>query len=463
MTNASAETLRDSRGLRLGTTSRAAADRADEALWQMMTFADTPRLALQAAREADPGWALPPLLDAGFRLGLNQPDDRVAARELLESAAALASRATARERAHFEALSKLQDGRVSAALRVWDDLLLEHPRDALALHWAHQWDHARGDSASMRLRPARALPEWDDADPLFPCVLGLYAFGLAECHQVSLAEDLGRRAIALAQEQRAGADAPARVPWAVHAVTHAMEMQGRFDDGAIWLRQQQAGWTDGTRFASHLWWHLALFRLEALDVTGALRLIDTHLSGTTLTHGLQCLDAAALYWRLRVMDVEVDALFKDLLRRWAPERGQAGANAFTDWHVVLAMLGAGERAQAEGWVARCAERVMRAEEGARSNHAVARDLGLPLMRALLASERGEHDAAVRGLYLVHESAARLGGSHVRRDLVAQTLMHAAAASKLPHVGRAVLNERCLAKPVTPLTRHWAGKLNVAIA
>ena len=81
MTNASAETLLDSRGLRLGTASRAAADRADEALWQMMTFADTPRLALQAAREADAGWALPLLLDAGFRLGLNQPDDRAAARD----------------------------------------------------------------------------------------------------------------------------------------------------------------------------------------------------------------------------------------------------------------------------------------------------------------------------------------------------------------------------------------------
>ena len=41
--------------------------------------------------------------------------------------------------------------------------------------------------------------------------------------------------------------------------------------------------------------------------------------------------------------------------------------------------------------------------------------------------------------------------------------YSAAASKLPHIGRAVLNERCLAKPVTPLTRHWAGKLGVAIA
>lgn len=461
MTNTSAETLRDSRGLRLGTASRAAADQADEALWQMMTFADTPRLALQAARDADGGWLLPVLLGAGFHLGLNQPDDRAAGRRLLDEAAALAARAPARERAHLDALLALRDGKATAALRIWDDLLLEQPRDALALHWAHQWDHARGDAQGMRLRPARALPEWDDADPLFPCVLGLYAFGLAECQQLGLAEDLGRRAVALAEER--GALSPVRVPWAVHAVTHAMEMQGRFDDGAIWLRQQQAGWTDGTRFASHLWWHLALFRLEALDVTGALRLVDTHLSGAALGHGLQCIDAAALFWRMRVMDVEVDALFKDLLLRWQLDPAQAGVHAFADWHVVLALLGAGERAQAEAWVARCAERVMRAEEGGRSNHAVARDLGLPLMRALLAAERGEQDAAVRGLYLVHESAGRLGGSHVRRDLVAQTLMHCAASSRLAHVGRAVLNERCLAKPVTPLTRHWASKLKVAIA
>ncbi|MEP6506415.1 MAG: tetratricopeptide repeat protein, partial [Betaproteobacteria bacterium] len=329
MTNASAEALRDSRGLRLGTASRQAADHADEALWQIMTFADTPRFALQGAREADPGWAMPLLLEAGFRLGLNQPDDRAAAGPLLESAGPLAAHAPARERGHFEALLALRDGKVAAALRIWDDLLLEHPRDALAMHWAHQWDHARGDAQAMRLRPARALPEWDDTDPLFPCVLGLYAFGLAECQQLALAEELGRRAIALAEEQR-GAASPVRVPWAVHAVTHAMEMQGRFDDGAIWLRQQQAGWTDGTRFASHLWWHLALFRLEALDVTGALRLVDTHLSGAALTHGLQCVDAAALYWRLRVMDVEVDALFKDLLQRWSPDPEQAGVHAFTD-------------------------------------------------------------------------------------------------------------------------------------
>src|SRR5205823_1625649 len=121
--------------------------------WQMMTFADTPRLALQAARDADGGWLLPVLLDAGFHLGLNQPDDRAAGRRLLVQAAALGVRAPARECAHLDALLALQDDKVTAALRIWDDLLLEHPRDALALHWAHQWDHARGDAQGMRLRP----------------------------------------------------------------------------------------------------------------------------------------------------------------------------------------------------------------------------------------------------------------------------------------------------------------------
>jgi hypothetical protein len=453
MSHPSAQTLTDPRGLPLGTASRVAAEAIERAVWQLMTFADSPDDSLHAAREADPGWILPLLIDAGFRLGLNHPADRAAAHALLEAAQALEAGANLRERAHLAALRALREGRWQVACRAWDDLLLEWPHDALALHWAHQWDHVRGDSANLRLRPARVLPEWDDADPLFPCVLGLYAFGLAECQQFALAEELGRRAASMGP-----------VPWAVHAVTHVMEVQGRFDDGSAWLRQQQQAWSGGSRFAAHLWWHLALFRLEGLDVPGALRLVDTHLSGAALAHGTQIVDAVALYWRMRLLGVEVDALFKGVLETWRPDPATAGEHSFVDWHVVQALIGAGERAQAEAWVARCAERVMRGDEAARSNQAVARDVGVPLMRALIAMARGEPDAAVRGLYGVHEAAHRLGGSQVQRDLVAQTLMAAAAAEggTLRHVGRAVLNERCLSKPLTPLTRHWADRLGVAL-
>ncbi len=133
---------------------------------------------------------------------------------------------------------------------------------ALALQWAQLWDFYRGDAAGLRLRPARALPEWDTGDPLHAYVLGLYAFGLEESNLYPQAEEAGREALRR----------NARVPWAVHAVAHVMEMQGRFEEGSAWLRQHQPNWAEGNGFAGHLWWHKALFRLEALHTAGVLRL-----------------------------------------------------------------------------------------------------------------------------------------------------------------------------------------------
>ena len=51
-----------------------------------------------------------------------------------------------------------------------------------------------------------------------------------------------------------------------------------------------------------------------------------------------------------------------------------------------------------------------------------------------------------------------GGSHAQRDLIDQTLLAAAAQGSRRAVGRALINERCMAKPVTPLTRFWIDKL-----
>ena len=188
----------------------------------------------------------------------------------------------------------------------WDALLLQHPRDALALQWAQLWDFYRGDAAGLRLRPARALPEWDEADPLFGYVLALHAFGLEESNLYPQAEDAGRRALAVNP----------RVPWAVHAVAHVMEMQGRFEEGSAWLRQHQPAWAEGNGFACHLWWHKALFRLEALDAAGVLRLVDAHLSGGALQITLQRVDAAAMLWRLHLLGEDVSARCAEVLSGW---------------------------------------------------------------------------------------------------------------------------------------------------
>jgi hypothetical protein len=441
----------DTRGNPIRSTQAAAIDHAERALWRMMSFYDQPLPDLDAAIECDDGWALPHVMKAGFLLSLTEPGLVPQARTHLDAARRRVDGAARRELAHPEAVQALLDGRPHAACLIWDEVLTDFPRDALALQWAHLWDFHRGDAQSLRLRPARALPDWDHDDPLCAYVWGLYAFGLEECNLYAQAEDAGRRSLSLSPS----------VPWAVHAVAHVLEMQGRFEEGGAWLRQHQNNWAEGNGFATHLWWHKALFRLEALDVAGVMRLVDKYFQGDQLLIDLQRLDAVALLWRLHLLGHDVSAAMRGVLEHWALQDEHAGHSAFNDAHVVLAMLGSGESARAEAWVARCAERAMHAPDARRLNHAVAREAGLPLMRALLQFDRQAFDEAAQGLYAVRAQAVRCGGSHAQRDVIDQTLLAAAARgseSMRATLGRALINERLLAKPLTPLTRHWVERL-----
>jgi hypothetical protein len=269
-------------------------------------------------------------MKAGFLLSLTEPGLLFEAAAHLSHARALAAADAAtpeRERVHIEALQRVLEGRWGSACRLWDALLVQHPRDALALQWVHLWDFYRGDLPALRQRPARALPEWDEHDPLQPFVLGLLAFGLEENNLYPQAEEAGRRALA----------ANPRMPWAIHAVVHVMEMQGRFEDGAAWLRQTQPHWAQGNGFGAHLWWHKALFRLESLDTAGALRLVDSHLSGDALQTSLERVDAASVLWRLHLLGEDVRGRCAALVASWPLLNGVSAAGAAPD------VRGAGDR------------------------------------------------------------------------------------------------------------------------
>ena len=438
----------DARGNPCSSRSAAAHAAVEQALWRMMSFYDTPVADLDSASAHDPAWCFPHAMKAGFLWSLTEPSLHDTASAHLADAQALGNNATPREKAHLHALVQVQEGRWTAACRSWDELLLDHPRDALALQWAQSFDFFRGDSGGLRSRPARVLPEWDEDDPLYPHVLGHHAFGLEEANLYPQAEEAGRRALALDPGS----------PWAVHAVAHVMDMQGRFDEGAAWLRLHQPQWAAGNGFAAHLWWHKGLFRLEGMDLAGAQRLIDNHLSGANLLITLQRLDAASLLWRLHLLGQDVSTPCAALVADWDLSAPAAGYYAFNDVHVVMALLGSAEVAQAERWLARCAERAMTATDARRSNHAMAREVGLPLMRGLVAFARGDADTAAELLFPLRSVARGLGGSHAQRDLIDQTLLAAAAQGNRRSMGHALLNERCMAKPQTPLTRFWMDTL-----
>ena len=447
-------TRRDARGNPVSTGSALALDASERALWRMMSFYGTPIADLDAAIDADPAWPLPRLMKAGFLLSLTEPALVGAADALLAEAAALPERGNDREQHHLTALQRLAAGDWVGAAAGWERLVDAAPRDGLALQWLHLLDFYRGDAAQLLGHVEAARPAWPDDDPLQPYVLGMHAFGLEESGRYDEAEAAGRRALAGA----------ARVPWAIHAVAHVMEMQGRHDEGRRWMGEWRRHWgaragdgsgIEANGFAGHLGWHEALFALEGLDTEAALAVCDDYLDASRIEITLQRVDAASLLWRLRLLDADVGDRWHALVAAWPLDGDAAGRSVFNDAHATMALIGAGDEARARDWVALCIDG---AERRPGWNRDVSREIGAPLLRGLLAFGAGRDRDAAAAIAPLRERLARIGGSHAQRDVVEQTLLAAAARSGDRGDGRALLAARTRAKAATPLSEWWTRAL-----
>jgi len=440
--------LADRHGNVTSTGSRAALEARENALWRMLSFYGTPLEDLDAAIAADPAWLLPRLMKAGFLLNLTEPSLVAEAVALLDAAEPLAANANERERGHLTALRRVERGDWQGASDGWGALVRAEPRDVLALQWALLFDFYRGDAEALRERVAAVLPAWSEADPLYPYVLGHHAFGLEESGRYAEAEAVGRRAVA----------GTARVPWAIHAVAHVMEMQGRHAEGSVWMAAWRPFWGVGNGFAAHLGWHEALFALEARDHAKALEVFDLYLKAEANEITLQRVDAASLLWRLALHGAEVGDRWQRLLAGWAlADPAAAGISAFNDVHALIALLGARERDAAARWMSTS---LGNAARGGAWNREVSRIVAAPLMQGLVAFADDRFADAVRLLQPLRGSAgARLGGSHAQRDVIDQTLLAAAARGGGAAAGRALLAERQRTRARAPLTEWWAQALD----
>src|SRR3546814_1515641 len=107
---------------------------------------------------------------------------------------------------------------------------------------------------------------WDESIPGFEFILGFYSFGLEENGDYSRGEEMGRRALAMRPDH----------PYAIHAVAHVMEMQGRQLGGVHFMTARRDVWA-GSNFRNHLWWHLSLFLLDLGRLDEVLAIYDNDL------------------------------------------------------------------------------------------------------------------------------------------------------------------------------------------
>ena len=179
--------------------------------------------------------------------------------------------------------------------RVYGEILIDHPRDTLALQIAHALDFYLGHRRCSATAIARVLPHWASRCPDYGYVLGMHAFGLEETGDYGRAESAGRKAVA-----RNPGDV-----WAIHAVAHVMEMQGRTREGIQWLagtRRRLGPPTTCSRSTTR-----GISRSStstSASTTGCSRVRRADPRRQSRPSALDLVDASAMLWRLHLRGVD---------------------------------------------------------------------------------------------------------------------------------------------------------------
>ena len=432
-------TLCDCRGEPISSTSAASLARLEHATTLTASYFVDPLAAIEHALAEEPDF----IMGHCLRMALVVMSSEKAALPMLaDSLAAIERRAQGanqRERAHAAAARAWLQGDFAGSVRLYGDILLDHPRDLIALQTAHIGDFLLGQSQMLRDRVAQVLPAWNADVPGYGYVLGMYAFGLEETGSYARAEEVGRQALAH----------DALDPWSVHAVAHVMEMQGRVSEGIAWLTGRQGDWAQGNGLACHNWWHVGLFHLDLGQHDRVLDLYDrcVHPRPTPVIY--ENVDASALLWRLTLRGIDVGARWQALAEVWQPV-AEDGFYAFNDAHAVMAFVGAGR----EDLVARTLAAMERGLDAGRTgtNVMMIRDVGLPLAQALAAFGQGRYDDCVERLLWLRGHTQRFGGSHAQRDVVHLTLLESALRAGRRTLAQALAADRTELRPQSPHNR-----------
>lgn len=418
---------KDSQGLVVSGTA-ASADLLNLAISDYFGWKGDPLALLQEAVSADPAFSLGHSAIASLYLLNGFRGDNPAVISALSAAAASSPSATPREQRHLAAAQCWAKGAIIKATDMWENILLDHPTDALALRFAHDTYFYLGHSQSIRDSIARVLPAWDLSNPYYGYILGQYAFGLEEAGELRRAEELGLQAIARNAEDG----------WAVHAVAHVFETENRQTEGIGFLKGSQPNWSKAHALAVHNGWHLALYLIEQGQFASVLADYDKFIAPKLqLDSLLDLVDAAALLWRLELAGADVGNRWQSVAAQWLTH-AEDHVLVFNDLHIALAISRSGNQ-EAKARFLASMDAYVAAGEG--DNREFTRQVGRALIDAVFAFAAGEYRRTIDLILPIRYKIIRIGGSHAQRDLLTQTLIVAAERAGDWRLAQALLSER----------------------
>lgn len=348
---------------------------------------------------------------------------------------------TPREAMHVEALRAWLHGDLVTANRQWQAIVAAHPTDILALRLLHLNAFWMGQAFLLRDAPAAVIPAWSPSMPGYASVLGMYAFGLEECGDYAKSERIGRTAVEHNADEL----------WAIHAVAHTLEMQGRLREGADWLNYPSDAWDDRNPFKGHLWWHRALFVFEAGCYDEVLELYDRSVRPEPSEFYLDIQNATSLLMRLELAGVDIGSRWHELAD-YAHAHIDDHVLAFNEMHSMLALAAVAHESTSALLDS------LHAFADTPNNFAASVTIStvIPLCSAIAAYREGNHAKVVALLEPLRYRLEGVGGSHAQRDLFVQLLVESALRSENRALAGALLRERITNKPSSvPTWRKYA--------
>jgi tetratricopeptide (TPR) repeat protein len=428
--------------------SAAAVAAYDAALASFLPCRGDPLAAIEPVLAEDPEFVMGHALRAGLAVAAWDKGALPLLRRSMGAVLPLAASANARERAHLAAARAWLAGEYRQAADQYAACVREWPGDLLALRLAQACYFFIGHTPGLLESVRQALPHWRPGTPGYEHVLAMHAFALAENGEPARAEDAGRAALAIRPHH----------PYAIHAVAHALLEQGRAVEGARWLESAAADWATDSGLAGHLWWHAALFHLEAGRIDRTLELYDARFAPRAGAVAIDAADASALLWRLELEGVDVGPRWNAIASLWAPRAADA-LWPLLDLHAMMAFAAAGRDAEARSLGAF----LEAAARGRGENAAAVRDVGLPVARAIQAFAREQYGRAVELLVPVRTALQRLGGSRAQREALELTALEAAIRAGRGKVARELAAARATTAPATPRSRMQAARAAFAFA
>jgi hypothetical protein len=360
------------------------------------------------------------------------PRDRPSTVAILDAADDI-QHLTARESAHLAAASAWVGGDMAAAGMVLDRLVVESPRDILALYVGHQIDFLSGNARNLRDRVGRVRDAYSPTDDAYGFVLGMAAFGVEECGDYRRAASLGLEAI-----ERHPDDV-----WAIHAVAHCHEMQGDAGGGLAFLQGIADQWEANNGLAIHNHWHAALFDVElGRDAEVLARYDEWIRRDAPAATPFELLDGTALLWRLLLAGTDVGDRWTFAAEGWSAI-GDEPYYAFNDMHAAMSFIGSGRLAEARALVARLEAWLDGGPPTSVTNGAMTARVGLPVCRGLVAFAEERYADSWAELLAVRPRLSAFGGSHAQRDVIDLTIIEAARRDGRQRLVDALTSERRL--------------------